>query len=184
MPSPDPNNRGSFSSVGVLPPVRVISWDAPAAPPPPRPALATKWSPMDFVVKDDDDFTAGPGDFIPVPKTSMRFWVEQEGPAIFMVQATFGWTGFPARNDHLGLLIDGAVYPLVQAEGMLAAAGTGLFKFGGPSMWPMNLGRGEHHVQVLLRGGNDDGEIKIGMALPCKVLANPKSPLSLMVMHS
>ncbi len=186
MVTPAPNGRGSFASVGVLPPTVVIDpVSGPAsAPSVERPKTALRWMPMDFVVKDDDDFTAGPGDFVPVPKTGLRFWVDQPGPATFFVQAVFGWTGFPARNDNLGLLVDNAVYPLVSGEAMQAAPGLGLFRFGGPCMWPMNLACGEHFAQVLLRGGQDDGEVKVGLALPCKVLANSKCPLALMVMHS
>lgn len=186
MPTPDPNGRGSYAPVGVLPPTLVIDpvSGPPSAPAVERPKTALRWMPIDFIVKDDDDFEAGPGDFIPVPKTALRFWVEQSGPAAFFVQAVFGWTGFPARNDHLGLLVDNVVYPLVPNEAMQAAPGLGLFRFGAPSMWPMNLARGEHYAQVLLRGGQDDGIVRVGLFLPCKVLANPKCPLSLMVMHS
>ena len=95
MPTPDPLGRGAYAPVGVLPPTVVI--DA-AAPPPPRPvpSAGPRWMPLDFVVKDDDDFTAGPGDWIPVPKTGLRFWVEKDGPAAFFVQASFWFTGFPA----------------------------------------------------------------------------------------
>lgn len=185
MPTPDPLGRGAYAPVGVLPPTLVID---PQAPPPPRPApgpgAGPRWMPLDFVVKDDDDFTAGPGDFVPVPKTGLRFWVEKDGPAAFFVQAIFGWTGFPARNDHLGIFVDGVIHPIVQAEAMQAAPGLGLFRIGAPFMWPMNLARGEHQAQVVIRGGNDDGEVKVGLSLPCKVLANPKCPLAFMVLHS
>lgn len=185
MGTPDPLGRGSFAPVGVLPPTLVIDPLVPISTPAvERPKTALRSMPIDFVVKDDDDFTAGPGEFIPIPKTALRFWVEQPGPAVFFVQAVFGWTGFPARSDHLGLLVDNSVYPLVSGEAMQAAPGLGLFRFGGPSAWPMNLARGEHYAQVLLRGGQDDGVVRVGLALPCKVLANPKSPLSLVVMHS
>lgn len=179
------NGRGSFSKdkVGIVPPVYVVDpvVQGPLAPPAKSPLRSM---PIDFVVKDDDDFTAGPGEFIPVPKASMRFWVEHHGPALFFIQAVFGWTGFPARSDHLGILVDREIHPVVSCEAMQSAPGVGIFRFGGPSMHPVNLAPGEHFAQVLLRGGHDDGEVKMGLSLPCKVLANPKCPLSLAVMHS
>lgn len=185
MPTPAENGRGAFAPVGVVTPEFVINPVKGDAPPPvARPASSLRWMPIDFVVKDDDDFTAGPGDYIPVPKTALRFWVEQDGPACFFVQAVFGWTGFQARNDHLAILVDNKVHPLVVVEAMQAAPGLGIFRFGGPAMLPMNLAKGEHLAQVLLRGGHDDGDVHMGLWLPCKVLANPSNPLSFSVMHS
>ena len=65
----DENNRGSFGGIGVVNAPYVLDPLSRAPQPAPRPATGRKSLPIDFVVKDDGDFTAGPGDFIPIPKT-------------------------------------------------------------------------------------------------------------------
>lgn len=178
--------QGSFAPIGVVPEVHVLNPLAPVhlQPQAPRPSSGRKALPIDFVVKDDGDFSAGPGEFIPIPKTMMKFMTDVHGPALFFVQAVFAWTGYPARNDHLGLLVDGVVYPLGENEIFSDAPGVGLLKFGGPAQWAMNLAPGEHTAQVLLRGGRDEGDVKIGLSVPCKVKANHKCPLVLSSIHS
>lgn len=179
----DDSRPGKFSTIGVVAAPYVLD-PLSATPPPPRPSTGRKSLPIDFVVKDDGDFTAGPGDFIPIPRTMMKFITDAHGPALFFVQAVFAWTGFAARNDHLGLLVDNVVYPLLENEAMTDGPGVGLFKFGGPCQWAMNLAPGDHTAQVLLRGGTDEGDVKVGLALPAKVKASHKCPLVLSSIHS
>jgi hypothetical protein len=179
----DENNRGSFGGVGVVDKPYVFDPFLPPPASPPSPAPARKSSVIDFVVKDDGDFMAGPGEFAPIPKTLMKFNVDIHGPALFFVQAVFAWTGYASRNDHLALLIDSAVYPLTETETMTDGPGIGIFKFGGPCQWAMNLAVGEHSVQILLRGGKDEGDIKVGLSVPSKIKASHRCPLVLSVIH-
>ncbi len=179
----DPDDkRGSFGSIGVIE-EKVVYAPAQSAPPPAPPAARTRsFLPIDFLVKDDGDFTAGPGDFVPVPKTKLKFRTEAYCPALFFVQASFGWTGYQARHDRLGLLVDDVAYPILEQESMVDAA-TAIFSVSPGCHWAMNLAPGEHVVQLLLRGGKDEGQTKTGLWLPSKVLANQRNPLVLSVLH-
>lgn len=177
--------KGQFGAIGVVETPFVLDpLSTPAAPAAPRPSTGRKALPIDFVVKDDGDFSAGPGDFIPIPKATMKFVTDVHGPALFFVQAVFASTGFAARNDRLGLLVNNTVYPLGENEAVSEDGDLSLRKFGGSAHWAMNLAPGEHTVHVLLRGGKDEGETKTGLALPAKVKASSRCPLVLSCIHS
>lgn len=181
----DEHRIGQFGMIGVVETPFVLDpFSSPAANAPVRPSTGRKSLPIDFVVKDDGDFSAGPGEFIPIPKASMKFVTDVHGPALFFVQAVFAFTGFSARNDHLGLLVNNTVYPLGENEVLSDVTELALLKFGSSAHWAMNLNPGEHTVHVLLRGGRDEGDVKTGLMLPAKVKANHRCPLVLSCIHS
>lgn len=182
----DPEDkRGSFGNIGVIQETVVVaphSSNVPASGSAPvvRPQRAVP--PMDFLVKDDGDFVAGPGEFIPVPKTRLRFRSEVYSSAFFFVQASFGWSGFSARHDRMALLVDDVVYAISEKES-ISDVGSGVISEPSSSHWAMNLAPGEHSVQIMIRGSRDEGQVKTGLWLPCRILANRKSPLVLSVLH-
>jgi hypothetical protein len=183
----DESYRGQFGNIGVVDEPMVFDpLSKPAAPAAHRPSApgARKSVPIAFVVKNDGDFTAGPGEFIPIPKTALKFYTDAHGAGLFFLQAVFASTGFSVRHDRLALLVDGTVYPLAEYEAVTDSAGMGFFKLGGGYHWAMNLAPGDHSAQVLLRGGTDDGDVKSGVWVPSKVKASHKCPLVLSVLHA
>jgi hypothetical protein len=140
-------------------------------------------STFDFVSKDDGDFTAGPGDFIPVPGTLLAFSVPQDGNVMFQVQATLGCG--QSQNGALGLRIDGTDYPITKR--LLQTFAVGVAEFYEPStyIFPKELLAGAHTVEVLLRGLEAGSECSAsGLGLSQTVSASPEAPLILICQHS
>lgn len=138
---------------------------------------------VDFVVKTDGDFVAGPGAFVPVPGTLIAFATAIDGPAIISVQAVFGNppVGSP-QSGQIGLRIDGTDYPLTVRLIHTFAGGVAEFFIGQATLFPITLSSGSHTVEVLLRGLTA-GEFGFGLGIPVGVSANPTVPLAVTVQH-
>jgi hypothetical protein len=155
----------------------------PAGPPgPPGPAGAG--SAMDFLVKTDGSFTAGPGSFVPVPGTLLSFSQGQAGSVVFLISAAFGCAFPNAQSDVLGIEIDGTVISLQAALRHTFVAGVGDFYNPASAMYPAQLGAGQHTVQIVLRGFSAGESCSAaGLGLPATISATPEVPLSLTVLH-
>lgn len=139
-------------------------------------------STFDFVRKEDGDFTAGPGAFIPVPGTLLAFSLPADGSVMFQVQATLGCN--QTQNGALGLRIDGTDYPITKR---LLQTVAGVTEFYGPSTYllPLALLAGAHTVEVLLRGLVAGSECSAsGLGLSQTISASPEAPLILICQHS
>lgn len=139
---------------------------------------------VDFTVKTDGDFTAGPGAFVPVPGTLIGFSTAIDGPAIFSVQAVLGSPpAGSSQSGQLGLRIDGVDYPLTARLLHTFVGGVGEFLIGQSVLFPLTLSSGAHTVELLLRGlvaGEFGG---VGLGTPVSVSANPTIPLAVIVQH-
>lgn len=138
---------------------------------------------IDFVVKTDGDFTAGPGAFIAVPGTSVAFVQGSDGAVLFLIQAVAGCD--MAQNFQIGLRVDGGTtFPLSATLIHTFAAGVSIFLVNATSVWPLTLASGPHTAEVMLRGiGAGEFCGGSGLGFPATVSANPDIPLSLIVVH-
>ena len=155
----------------------------PAGPPgPPGPAgLGTG---VDFLVKTDGDFSAGPGAFIPVPGTLLSFTQGQAGPAVFMISGAFGCNFPDAQSDVLGIEVDGTPISLQAVLRHTFVGGVGDFYNPCSALYAMQLAAGQHTVQILLRGfGAGESCQAAGLGNPAIIAANADVPLSLIVQH-
>jgi hypothetical protein len=138
---------------------------------------------VDFISKEDGDFSAGPGAFIPVPGTSFSFTQSVAGAVLFLLNATFGC--FQAANNALGIRIDGTtVVPLqISLHGALLA--TFVFYAPASAVGVAVLPAGTHTVEVMLRG-IAVGEFCSGSGLGTAAVlaAAPATPLVLAALHS
>lgn len=180
---------------GALPgPLGVVSSNTPQPPGPggsgsPGPTGPTgpagpagAGSAISFVTKQDGDFTAGPGAFVPVPGTLLNFTQGQTGPVLFMINACFGCDN--AQNDALAIRVDGTIIPLQATLFHTFVAGVSAFFLGATAVWPMNLATGNHTVEVMLRGiGAGEFCSGSGLGFSATLAANANVPLSLSVLH-
>ena len=155
----------------------------PAGPPGP-PGPAGVGTGVDFLVKTDGSFSAGPGAFIPVPGTLLSFTQGQAGAAIIMISGAFGCEFPLAQSDVLGIEIDGVPVSLQAVLRHTFASGVGDFYNPCSAMYPIQLAAGQHTVQVLLRGfGAGESCQAAGLGQPAIISATPEVPLSLIVQH-
>jgi|FLYN01.1.fsa_nt_gi hypothetical protein len=154
----------------------------PPTPPPPPPAPPFG---VDFKVKTDGDFIAGPGAFVPVPGTDVSFTLPTAGAVLFLLRATLGSsTGGVAlsQSGQLGIRVDGVDYPLTPRLLHTFTSGVGEFLVGQDQAFVLNLSEGSHTAEILLRGLLP-GEFGAGIGTPASVAAVPNIPLALIVIH-
>lgn len=151
----------------------------PAGPPGPPGA----GSGVDFLVKTDGDFTAGPGAFVPVPGTLLSFVQAQTGPVIFLINAVLGCDG--AQNDALAIRVDGTTIIPLQAQLFHTfVGGVDPFFEAASANYPMTLATGTHTVEIMLRGiGAGEFCSASGLGIPATIGATPDTPLTLTVIH-
>jgi hypothetical protein len=172
-----------FGPVGVVSgqptPLPVGPGQGPPGPPgPPGPAGSAQ---IDFLIKTDGDFVAGPGAFVPVPGTLLGFTQGSDGPVLFFIQATLG-CGTITQNAAIGLRIDGIDVQIYKRIIQTNVGGVGEFLIDQPIAWPATLLAGPHTVELLIRGV-PGAEGCGAFDFPAGVSANPDLPLALTVLH-
>jgi hypothetical protein len=136
----------------------------PQGPPGPPGAGAV----IDFVVKDDGDFTTGSGSPVPVPGTLLSFVQGVSGNALFIINANTSLNGGLPVQNILGIQIDGGVVTILQQTNVPPIDKNPI----SPN-WAQFLVAGPHTVQV----------VYTGFAV-FRLNANPSQPLVLSVVHS
>jgi hypothetical protein len=143
----------------------------------------------DFITKTDGDFTAGPGVFIPVPRTQVAFVQGTDGVAIFFLQAVFGCSGTGAQTSQIGLRLTDSNgvqtdFPLTVTLLHTDVADVTVLFQPAPGMWPVTLSAGSYTIEVILRGLSG-GEFcgAGGYGFPAVVSANVQVPLALVAFH-
>ena len=136
-------------------------------------------------VKTDGTFSAGPGMFVPVPGTEVKFTTSQDGAVLFMLQAVLGAppASGPPQNTYLGIRVDGVDHPLTPRLLHTMAAGVGEFTIGQAVFFPQDLTAGDHTAEVILRGIKA-GEFGGGLGSSGNVMAEPGVPLILTAVFS
>jgi hypothetical protein len=138
---------------------------------------------VSFKGKTDGDFSAGPGAFVPVPATKLDFVTAEDGPALFLVQATLGGgAATTSQNGYLGLRIDGVDHPLAPRSIHTMAGGVDEYLVGNTTVFPIALTKGSHSVEVILRG-LALAEFVGGLGVAVTVSANPGIPLVVTALH-
>lgn len=138
---------------------------------------------ISFITKDDGDFTAGPGSFIPVPGTLLSFTQGADGNVMFFVNAVFGCD--QATNDALAIRVDGTTVIPLQATLVHVAAPVQGFFMNASALWPMFLAAGGHTVELMLRGiGAGEFCSGSGLGSPATLAATPDTPVALAVQHN
>jgi hypothetical protein len=136
---------------------------------------------IDFTVKTNGDFTAGPGTpLVPVPGTLVNFVTSEAGAVLFLVQATLG-CGF-SQSAKIGLVIDGVTHVLSARSLSLAGGGNNEFMIGQPLVFAAILAAGVHTVEFALTGPLFPSDCSF-LGVPITVSANPTFPLSVVVVH-
>jgi hypothetical protein len=137
---------------------------------------------VDFVVKTNGSFSAGPGAFVSVPGTLVNFDQEATGAAVVLVQAVLGDGSGTPENGQLGIRLDGIDQPATARLIQTTAAGVAEFLVGQTLAFPFNVAAGLHTVQLVLRG-LAVGEFGGGTGAACSVSATTSIPLAVIVIH-
>lgn len=175
------------SQLGVVPGNQLVNPNiGPAGPAGPAgpPGPAGPGAEIDFVVKTDGNFTAGPGAFVAVPGTSVAFTQGSDGGAVIMVQAVIGDPPVTdaGQSAQIGLRVDGSDQPLTVRLLHTFAGGVGEFALGQATLFPFTLAAGPHTVELLFRSLTP-GEFGGGTGVPQTLQANSSIPLAVVVLH-
>lgn len=139
-----------------------------------------------LVVKEDGDYTAGPGSFTVVPGTAINFTSQVAGVAHFFAAVTTGKTngspGFP-QCCQIGMRVDGVDYPLATRSLYTFVSDVGEFLLGQNLVFGLYLAAGAHTVELVIRGLSP-GEFGSGLGISVSVCATPQVPLRMSVVHS